>query len=206
VISFPFELSLLAAESPKVLRALARINYEVTARYFQRRAAESGTVGKTRVGAITFVHPFVSVLKLRLHLHVCVFVERDAEALGFSRAQALRKDELGELLERLTARGARWLRKHGFAWDERDSDSNETRVFTFDGVLAPVAAGRGPFEKMKGSDDHAQACNTEMNPRPPSCDGAWSIFGTVGRSVVGGPARSFGGRTKADGCVQVAAM
>jgi len=48
-----------------------------------------------------------------LHQHVCVldgvFVERDNEALRFSPAQALSRDELGELLERLAVRVARWL-------------------------------------------------------------------------------------------------
>jgi len=60
VLSFPFSLSLLVATNPKVLRALARINYEVSERYFQRRAAESGTVDKTHVGALAFVHRFGS--------------------------------------------------------------------------------------------------------------------------------------------------
>jgi len=63
-LSFPFELSLKVVTNPKVLRAPARINYEVTARYFQRRAAESSADGKTHVGAITFVHRFGSSLKL----------------------------------------------------------------------------------------------------------------------------------------------
>jgi len=73
-----------------VLHALARINYEVTARYFRRRAADSGTDGKTHVGAITFVHRFGSSLSLHLHLHVCVldgvFVEGDDGELHFSPA------------------------------------------------------------------------------------------------------------------------
>jgi len=53
VLAFHFGLSLLAATNTKVLRALARINYEVTARYFQRRAPDRCTAGKTPVGAIT---------------------------------------------------------------------------------------------------------------------------------------------------------
>ena len=77
---------LAAATNPKVLRVLARISCEVTARYFQRRAADSGTIGKTQVCAITY--RFGSSLNLQLHLHVCVFdgvfVERDNEALHFS--------------------------------------------------------------------------------------------------------------------------
>jgi len=176
VLSFPFDLSLSAATNPKVLRTLARINYEVTARYFQGRAADNGTVGKTHVGALTFVHRFGSSLNLHLHLHVCMFdgafVERDNEALRFSLAQALSRDELGELLERFALRVARWLRKHGFARDEQDSDSNETRVCTFDEMLAQLAAGRGTFENVKNCTDHAQTIRTETNLQPPPCDGA----------------------------------
>ncbi|MCL2824460.1 MAG: hypothetical protein FWD57_10750 [Polyangiaceae bacterium] len=62
---------MLAATTPKVLHAVARINYEVTARYFQRLAVDIGTVGKTHAGAVAFVHRFGSSLNLRLHLHVC---------------------------------------------------------------------------------------------------------------------------------------
>ena len=112
VLSFPFELSLLVPTTPKVLHALARINYQVTARYFRRRAAESGTAGKTHVGAITFVHRFGTSLHLHLHLHVCVFdgvyVERDDGDLHFSPAQALSKDELCELVETVAVRVVNW--------------------------------------------------------------------------------------------------
>ena len=157
VLSFPFELSLLAATNPKVLRALARINHEVSARYFQRRAAESSADGKTHAGALAFVHGFGSSLNLQLHLHLRVrvfdgvFVERDNEAPRLSPAQALSREGFCELLERFALRVARWLRKHGFAGDEQDLDSNETRVFTFDEMLARVAAGRWTFEKVKNS-------------------------------------------------------
>jgi len=179
VLSFGFELSLLAAESPKVLRAIARINYELTARYFQRRAAESVTVGKTHAGAITY--RFGSSLNLHLHLHVRVldgvFVERDNEALRLCTAQALGRDELCELLETVAARVAKWFRKHGVARDEPDSDSNETHVFTFDEMLAQLAAGRGAFERVRNCHYDGPAISTETNPRPPSCDGAVTFCG-----------------------------
>ena len=107
-LSFPFELSLKVVTNPKVLRAPARINYEVTARYFQRRAAESSADGKTHVGAITFVHRFGTSLNMHLHLHVCVFdgvfVERDDGDLHFSLARALSKDDLCKLVETVAVR------------------------------------------------------------------------------------------------------
>jgi len=89
VVSFPFEQWLLAATNPKVLPAIARINYEVAAWYFQRRAAESGTGGKTHVGAFMFVHRLGASLNRHLHVRAFdgVFVERDNEVLRFSPAQ-----------------------------------------------------------------------------------------------------------------------
>jgi len=63
------------------------------------------------------------------------------------------------------------------ARDEQDVDSNETRVFTFDEMLARVAVGRWAFEKVKNGADHAQASRTETNPRPPPCDGAVTLCG-----------------------------
>ena len=174
---FPqFPSDLLAATNPKVLRALARINYEETAGHFQRRAAQSNTNGKTHAGALTFVHRFGSSLSLHLHLHVClfdgVFVERDNEALHFSPTPSLSKDELCELVATVAVRVAKWLRKHGFARDDQDSDSNETRVFTFDKMLAQVAAGRATLETVKDCHHDAQAGRSEMSPRPPPRDGA----------------------------------
>jgi len=127
------------------------------------------------------VHRFGSSLNLHLHLHVCVFdgvfVERENEALRFSPAQALHKEELCQLPEAVAVRVAKWLRKHGGARDEQDSDSNETRVFTSDEMLARVAAGRGTFEKLKNCPDHAQTSRTETNPQPPPCDGAVTFCG-----------------------------
>jgi len=179
VLSCPFELSLLAATNPKVLRVLARINCEVTARYFQRRAAETGTIGKTQVCAITY--RFGSSLNLHLQLHVCLFdgvlVERDDGELHFSQTQALSKDELCELVESVAVRVINWLRKHDFAPDEQDSGSNETRVFAFNEMLAQVAAGRGIFERAKSCLDNTQASSTETNPLPPACDGAATFCG-----------------------------
>jgi len=50
-------------------------------------------------------------------------------------------------------------------------------VFTFDEMLAQVAAGRGTFEKVKNCPDDAQASRTETNPQPPPCDGAVTLCG-----------------------------
>ena len=125
------------------------------------------------------MHRFGSSLNLHLHVWVfdSVFVERDKEAPRFSPAQALSRDDLCELLGRFAVPMMKWSRLHGFARDEQDLDSNETRVLTFDEMLAQVAAGRGTFEKVKGCHDDAQASSSERNPRPQPCDGAANFCG-----------------------------
>ena len=50
-------------------------------------------------------------------------------------------------------------------------------MFTFDEMLAPLAVGRGSFEKRKNCHDNTQASTTETNPRPPRCDGAATFCG-----------------------------
>jgi hypothetical protein len=69
VLSFPFELSLLAATKPEVLRALARIHAEELARHYKNAAKKSGESGTLHAGAVTFVQRFGSSLNLHVHLH-----------------------------------------------------------------------------------------------------------------------------------------
>jgi hypothetical protein len=60
VLSFPFELSLLAATKPEVLRALARIHAEELARHYKQAAKKSGESGKDHAGAFTYEQRFGS--------------------------------------------------------------------------------------------------------------------------------------------------
>ena len=80
VLSFPFELSALAATKPDVLRALARIHADVLgARYrlLAKRAGIAGRVlakragiaGRVHPGSVIFVQRFGSSPNLHTHLH-----------------------------------------------------------------------------------------------------------------------------------------
>jgi hypothetical protein len=64
VLSFPFELSRLAATKPEVLRALARIHAAELARHGKQAAKKSGECGELHAGAVTFVQRFGSSLNL----------------------------------------------------------------------------------------------------------------------------------------------
>jgi hypothetical protein len=153
VLSFPFELSLLAATKPEVLRALARIHAEELARHYKQAAKKSGEVGKLHAGAVTFVQRFGSSLNLHVHLHTCaldgVYVEgEDGDAPRFVPAAPPSRAELYVLTERVALRVMTWLRKHGHAKDD-DHVSNDTPDRTFDEVLAQLATQRGTIENVK---------------------------------------------------------
>jgi hypothetical protein len=117
VLSFPFELSLLAATKPEVLRALARIHAEELARHYKQAAKKSGETGKLRAGAVTFVQRFGSSLNLHVHLHTCAldgaYVEgAEPEPLRFVPAGPPSRADLYVLAERVALRVMTWLRKH----------------------------------------------------------------------------------------------
>ena len=59
----------------------------------------------------------------------------------------------------------------------RTARGSETRVLTFDEMLAQVAAGRGTFETVQGCHDDVRTSSSERNPRPLHCDGAVSFCG-----------------------------
>jgi len=153
VMSFPFELSILAATKPEVLRALARIHAEELARHYKNAAKKSGEGGKLHAGAVTFVQRFGSSLNLHVHLHTCaldgVYVEgEEGEAPRFVPAIPPSRAELFVLTERVALRVMTWLRKRGHAKDD-DHASNDTPDRTFAEVLAQLATQRGTVENVK---------------------------------------------------------
>jgi hypothetical protein len=151
VLSFPFELSLLAATKPEVLRALARIHAEELARHYKSAAKKSGQTGKLHSGALTFVQRFGSSLNIHVHLHTCaldgVYAE-EANAPRFVPAAPPSRAELYVLTERVALRLMTWLRKRGYA-KEDDHASNDTPERSFAEILAEVATQRGTLENVK---------------------------------------------------------
>ncbi len=154
VLSFPFELSLLAATKPEVLRALARIHAEELARHYKTAAKKAGETGKLHAGAVTFVQRFGSSLNLHVHMHTCaldgVYAEADegGDALRFVPAAPPSRADLYVLAERVALRVMTWLRKRGHAKDD-DHASNEAPQRTFAEVLAQLATHRGTVENVK---------------------------------------------------------
>jgi len=153
VLSFPFELSLLAATKPDVLRAFARIHAEELARHHKRVAKARGLAGKLHAGAVTFVQRFGSSLNLHVHLRTCVLdgvsVEH-GDDLAFVPAPPPTREDLAALVDRVALRVTAWLRKRGYANDDDDAPDSAR---TFEDVLARIGAQRGTVRTV--SDDGA---------------------------------------------------
>jgi Putative transposase len=170
VLSFPFELSLLAATKPEVLRALARIHAEELARHYKGAAKKRGEAGKLHTGAVTFVQRFGSSLNLHVHLHTCaldgVYVEADDfDAPRFVPSAPPSRAELYVLTERVALGVMTWLRKRGYAKDD-DHASNDTPDRTFAEMLAQVATQRGTLENVKDDTGESEG---PAEPAAPSC-------------------------------------
>jgi hypothetical protein len=82
VLSFPFELSRLAAMKPEVLRALARIHAEELARHYKQAAKKSGEGPASFTRAPSRLSSFGSSMNLHVHRHTCAldggYVEGEA--------------------------------------------------------------------------------------------------------------------------------
>ena len=181
VLSFPFELSLLAATRPDVLRALARIHAAELARHYKQAARSDGVTGKLHTGAVTFIQRFGSSLNLHTHLHTCaldgVYVEGDQGALRFVHARPPTRTELCALAERVALRVTAWLEKHGFT-KEHDHAPNESKAPSFAETLAMVGAQRGTVENVTDDKDAAGAALPKTNePNAPRCDDAVTVRG-----------------------------
>jgi Putative transposase/Transposase zinc-binding domain len=169
VLSFPFELSLLAATKPEVLGALARIHAEELARHYKSAAKTSGESGKLHAGAVTFVQRFGSSLNLHVHLHTCaldgVYVEGDDDAAPrFVPAAPPRRAELFVLTERVALRVMTWLRNRGYAMED-DHASNDTPDRSFAEVLAQVATQRGTLENVTDDTGESEGPAEPAAPR-----------------------------------------
>jgi hypothetical protein len=167
VLSFPFELSLLAATKPEVLRALARIHAEELARHYKSVAKKSGEVGKLHAGAVTFVQRFGSSLNLHVHLHTCaldgVYVEDDdGEAPRFVSTAPPSRAELYVLTERVTLRVMTWLRKRGYA---KDDDHASTRRPT---APSPMCSPRLLRSAAPSRTSRTTPPNAKARPNPSS--------------------------------------
>ena len=130
VLSFPYELSGLAATRPDVLASLCRIFGEALALHYRTWAKSAGYTG-AQTGAVTFVHRFGSSLNAHTHFHVVVldgvYVKR-GEGVAFFASPAPTREALQVLVTRVVHRAMKWLKRKHYV--REDSGSNEEAVVT----------------------------------------------------------------------------
>jgi len=160
VLSFPFELSALAATRPDVLRALARIHANALAAHYRAALKRAGHTGKVHPGSVTFVQRFGSSLNSHVHLHTCAldgaFVEREG-ALSFARGEPVTRGELYAIVGRVFLRVHAWLKKRGYLRTDAGDESNEAPRLTLEETLTNLAMGRGTVREIRDSGDEHEA-------------------------------------------------
>ena len=152
MLSFPYELSGLAATRPDVLASLCRIFGEALALHYRTWAKSAGyTCAQT--GAVTFVHRFGSSLNAHTHFHVVVldgvYVKR-GEGVAFFASPAPTREALQVLVTRVVHRAMKWLKRKHYV--REDSGSNEEAVVTPLEALTRLAMQRGRLETMRDSE------------------------------------------------------
>jgi hypothetical protein len=168
VLSLPYELRLLAAFKPDVLRALARIFVDAVFASYRARAGRDG-IEASRCGAITFVQRFGGSLNLNVHFHTDfldgVFTRDERGHVQFHPAPAPDANELGAIARRVHDRAVAWLGRRGHI-DERllEERSNESPERGAIEACAAIAMQRGAFLKLAVEHDHGAHLGREGEP------------------------------------------
>ena len=156
VLSFPYELSGLAATRPDVLASLCRILNEAISLHYRTWAKSAGYTG-AQTGAVSFVHRFGSSLNLHTHFHVVVldgvYVAR-GDGVAFFASPPPTREALEALVQRVVARTMKWLKRKGYVREDLDaSASNEHEPLSPLEQLAMIAMQRGTFETTRDAED-----------------------------------------------------
>jgi len=123
VISFPFPLRYLFAAHPQAMGKVLGIIYRAISTHLIHKAGYQLKDGST--GAVTLIQRFGSALNLNIHFHVLfldgVYVYRDHRPPRFQRVKAPNKDEVEDLVQRISQRVGRCLERQGLL--EHDTES-----------------------------------------------------------------------------------
>jgi hypothetical protein len=123
VISFPFPLRYLFAAHPQAMGKVLGIIYRAISTHLIHKAGYQLKDGST--GAVTLIQRFGSALNLNIHFHVLfldgVYVYRDNRPPRFQRVKAPNKDEVEDLVQRISQRVGRCLERQGLL--EHDTES-----------------------------------------------------------------------------------
>jgi hypothetical protein len=124
VLSFPYPLRFLLANSPQVMSKVLGIVNRVISTHLVKKAGFNRT--KAHTGAVTLIQRFGSALNLNVHFHILfidgVYQEKYNHKLRFHRVTAPTVSELNALVATISQRVARHLERQGLL--SRDDESS----------------------------------------------------------------------------------
>ena len=126
VISFPFSVRYVLAYKPALITKLLGIYNRIISNWYKKAARREG-VFHPETGCITFVQRFGSALNLNVHFHTLfldgVYTKIDEE-YRFHPIVTLKDADIAVLVERISHRVTRLLKRNGFDIDEIGEDPN----------------------------------------------------------------------------------
>ncbi len=124
VLSFPYPLRFLLANSPQVMSKVLGIVNRVISTHLVQKVGFNRTQAHT--GAVTLIQRFGSALNLNVHFHILfidgVYQEKYNHKLRFHRVTAPTVSELNALVATISQRVARHLERQGLL--SRDDESS----------------------------------------------------------------------------------
>lgn len=165
VLSFPMQIRLLLAVQPKIMSEVLSITTSVITGYLCKKAGHKKANAKT--GVVTLIQRFGGSINLNVHFHQLYLdgvyeLDGEGKPYGWQKTKAPTRDELAELLNKITHRITKRLEKLGFI--SRDEEEH-LQINLGDGdALAKLQAGAVTYRFSLGPNKGKKALTLKTLP------------------------------------------
>ena len=176
VLSFPMPIRFILARHPKHLSAVLTIVHRAISTFIKIKAKKKGFKGELQPGAVTLVQRFGGSINLNVHLHMLFLEGGFYETKDGARLWWIDKptdEEIKNLVEKLSHRVIRYLKKHDYFRNECDDsgpdefEQNElTPELQAASIKSRIALGKrkGQYVRRLGSIDFASSYAELIGP------------------------------------------
>jgi hypothetical protein len=164
VLSFPIQLRVLLAVRPQIMSKILNIATGVISDHLCNKAGFKRSQAKS--GSVTLIQRFGGSINLNVHFHQIFLdgvyeLDEEGKPAHFHITKAPTLKELGDCLERIIQKVAKWLEKRGII--ERDQDSLQLDL-SEDDALSKLQAGAASYRFTMGPNKGKKALTLKTVP------------------------------------------
>ncbi len=197
VLSFPFQIRLLLAIRPKIMREVLNIAINTVSSHLCKKAGFKNSTAKT--GAVTLIQRFGGSINLNVHFHMLFLdgvyeLDNDDKPSKFHITNTPTINELGEVLDKIIKRITKLLEKQGII--TRDINSHLQINLTEDDSLAKLQAGAVTYRFALGPNKGKKALTLRVLPETDHTANKGLVAKSCGFSLHAGVSMTGGERDK----------